>query len=272
MLLMVELQVPEMVNNYLLYCNYKNNSRQTNVLDLRWLDWLYPTTLLPLGVFTKKHSGAIEYRPPLNQNVANYMAVMTGSLKIEDFEDKSYVPFVFLPQQKEQSEKILELIYKLHRQGKEYGGENAFKYLVGELVNNIYEHSEFTTALVMAQRYKTKKFVEICFFDDGITIPGSFQKKGMGFKEDSEAIMKAINGLSTKGPERGYGLSTNFKIFTVGLAGEILLASGGGAVYAKQNFQKIYKLQEQYRLEKGTLIAVRIPFPATGVNIYEFIN
>ncbi len=166
--------------------------------------------------------------------------------------------------------KILESIFRLHGNGKEYGGETVFKYLVSELVDNIYEHSEFENALVMAQRYEKKGIVEICFFDDGVTIAGSFKKQGMIF-EDQQAIVEAVNGLSTKSKERGYGLSSNMTIFTQGMDGEILIVSGLGAIYAGKNRQKLYKLQEIHQL-MGTLISIRIPFPAPKVNIYDFLR
>ena len=134
----------------------------------------------------------------------------------------------------------------------------------------MYDHAEFNNALVMAQRYDKKKFLEITFFDDGITIPGSFSKKGLKFS-DSEALVQALNGLSAKSQERGYGLSSNLKILTRGLQGEMFIASGRGAIHITKNTPKLYKLQEEHRLE-GTLISVRIPFPTPQVNIYEFIN
>ena len=266
---MAEIQVPEIVNNYLLFCNYRERAKSTKKIDLSWCNWLFPTTLLPLGVFIKKNK-SMKYLPPHNQNVANYVDLVTGKITLEDAENKSYLPCVYLPKNRKEATDILECIFRLHNNGKEYGGETVFKYLVGELVDNIYEHSEFENALVMAQRYDQKGFVEICFFDDGITIPGSFKKQGMIF-EDQQAIMEAVNGLSTKSKERGFGLSSNMTIFTKGMDGKVFIVSGRGAVYVGKSRQKVYKLQDQHRLE-GTLISIRIPVPAPKVNIYDYLN
>lgn len=263
---MVELQVPDLVNSYLLFCNYRKNCLKTKILDLSWCKWIYPTTLLPLGIFIKENKKKFEYKAPFDHNVSNYIALATGELKIEHSEDKSYLPVVALPKDQKQSIKILECIFKLHHNGKEYGGENAFKYLISELVDNIYQHSNFTNALIMAQKYEKKNFVEISFFDDGISIPGSFEKQGMKF-EDQEAIAEAVNGLSTKSQERGHGLNSNVKIFTQGLNGEILIVSRNGALYVSKKLQKLYKLQEVNKL-KGTLISIRIPSPAPKLEIF----
>ena len=122
----------------------------------------------------------------------------------------------------------------------------------------------------MAQRYEKKRFVEICFFDDGMTINGSFLRKGMKFS-DSDAIIKALNGLSSKSKERGYGLSSSLNLFVNGLKGELFIVSGNGAIYYTKKTQKIYRFPDKYRLN-GTLISVRIPYPAKDVNFYDYIH
>ncbi|MBS3058098.1 MAG: ATP-binding protein [Candidatus Diapherotrites archaeon] len=268
---MPELEFPNQLNNFLTFCNLRNSAIESKSLDLQLSSWFYPTTLLPLGAFIKEKREQIKYIPPANQNVANYLSLVTGDLKAEN-EGKTYIPIINLPPKSLESEsgKLLGQIFKFYNNGKEYGGENAFKYLISELVDNIYQHSEFKNAFLMAQRYEKKGFMEICFFDDGITISGSFSKHGMVF-EDSDAILEAINGLSTKGKERGFGLGSNLKVFTQGLPGEMLIVSGKGAAFFKANEPtKLYILQDKYKLE-GTLISVRIPYPVKEVDIYEFI-
>lgn len=162
-------------------------------------------------------------------------------------------------------------MYKLHNNGVEYGGELAFKYLLSELTDNIYQHAEFENAFVIAQRYPKYGFSEICIIDNGITIFGSFKRKGYLFGEDYDAVAYAINGLSAKGRERGYGLGSNTRIFTAGLKGEILVVSGNGAVYASPNTQKIYKFRNIYSLG-GTMVSIKIPFPAPKADIYEYLE
>jgi len=59
-------------------------------------------------------------------------------------------------------------------------------------------------------------FIELGFLDDGITIPGSFNKHGRHYdeKDHYKAIDAAIRGKSTKaGRERGFGLSSNVEMF-----------------------------------------------------------
>ncbi len=186
----------------------------------------------------------------------------------------SSVPIVPLPRNVEQSEAVLKSIYRLYNDGKQIGGTTAFKNLINEMVNNIYEHSAFTNAYLMAQKYPTKGFVDICFCDDGIGIHGSMKKFGMIFDDDFMAIRKAISGTSSKMTEgRGYGLSTNIRMCTEGFGGQFLVVSGSGAISLSNNESQRqgYKLSEQSSYS-GTIISIRVPFPAPEVNIYEFQN
>lgn len=259
--------VPEILNDYLLFCSYRQKCSKSKVLNLRDCKWIYPTTLLPLSIFIKENKDQFEYQAPLDHNLSNYINVATGELSAEFSEIKPHIPLVVLPKDQKQSSAILEYIFQFNHNGDEYGGENAFKYLIEELVDNIYEHSQFTHALVMAQKYEKKNFVEISFFDDGISIPGSFENQGMKF-EDQQAIVKAVNGLSTKSEERGYGLNSNLKIFTQGLGGEILIVSRSGALHVSKKLQRLYNLRDINKLN-GTLISIRIPYPTTKFDIFQ---
>jgi len=166
----------------------------------------------------------------------------------------------------------MQHLYKLGDNGAKFGGEAAFKYILNELVDNIYEHSKFTEAFVMAQTYPKIKFIEICFFDNGITIPGSFNKTGKRV-DDTTAIAEAINGESTKpGTERGYGLGSSIQLATKGLNGQVLIVSAGAAIQFNEcQTPTVFDLTEQKRLN-GTLVSVKIPFTDEQVDIYPYVE
>jgi len=210
--------------------------------------------------------------PPSDSKVARYIKTVTNGsrFRLAKLFRKSYLPMVPLPHDSNEAMRILERIYELHNHGRYCGGENAFKYLMGEIVDNVYEHSEFTDSFVIAQKYINRGFMDVCFFDNGITINGSFRKHGEPFESDSLAIGEALNGASTKGDERGYGLNTTARIYTEGIAGKILIVSGNGAVECYNQQQQSYQFGKAYQLE-GTLVSVRMPYPAKEVNIYDFI-
>ena len=193
--------------NYLNYCNYKKSSLASGFLDLTKEKFIQPTTLLPLIMFVKKQKSRIELKLPSDGVVSTYIKIVTDSSSYFYPDGRSYLPIISLPKEKEKSLDILDRLYEFNGEGKNYGGENTFKYLVGEMVDNIYQHSEFNNAMVMAQKYPRKKYADICFIDDGISINGSFKKKGILLEEDYIAIEEAINGLSTKDKDRGTGLN-----------------------------------------------------------------
>lgn len=86
----------------------------------------------------------------------------------------------------------------------------------------------------MAQRYDKLKFIELCFFDDGITISGSYKKHLKLVFDGLQAIEKAINGLSTKEPvaERGWGVGESVKLVSESMKGEIMIVSSNGISWA----------------------------------------
>jgi len=267
---MVYTSRPDLIMDYRKFCEYRAKCKKSGRLDLSGETFFFPTTLLPLMTFIIDEKVPVIL--PEDPNVTSYIVTVTNGSRFglaQRFK-KSYIPLVSLPRDREEANKILQRIYEMHNNGRDCGGENAFKYLIGEIVDNIYEHSEFDTSWVMAQAYGSMRFMDICFFDDGITINGCFKKHGMGFESDCQAIVEAINGASTKGDQRGFGLNTTMRIFTHGIKGQMLIVSGKGCVMFSKTKKRLYSLSKTYELG-GTLVSVRIPYPSPEVNIYEYL-
>lgn len=265
----MDVVLPEQIKEYLQFCEFKNKAKN-NELDLSCCGWFFPTQLLPLGVFIKENKN-IKIIPPKSKSVSVYLSTIREN-KIS--EGKSYLPIMQLPSSESFVNESLKEFYKSNNLSKEYGGESAFKYTVGELVDNVYQHSGFKNAFVMAQSYQKKGFIEICFCDDGITIPGSLKKAGLVFGKDEhdKAIAEAINGLSAKkDKERGFGLWSNLNLVSKGLNGEFLVISGGGAVFVNKLGQKLFKLQTPNYFN-GTLVSIRVRNQSKEVNLYDFVE
>lgn len=260
----------DLLNDYAKFCKHRKICDKIGLLNLSDVTFFTPTTLLPLVAYIRNKKPS--WIPPSDSSVARYIRTVTNGsrFRLAKLFRKSYLPMVPLPQNSNEANKILERIYEMHNHGQYCGGENAFKYLIGEIVDNVYEHSEFTDSFVIAQKYVQLGFMDVCFFDDGITINGSFRKHGIPFQSDCQAISKALNGASTKGEERGYGLCTTAEIYTKGVDGEMLIVSGKGAVECNNQQHQLYKLGKSYELE-GTLVSVRMPYPAQEVDIYEYM-
>ena len=222
---------PELLNKYLDFCQYRERFINSNVINLEDLTELYPTTLLPL-IYLILEKPTTHYVLPNAQNITNYFRVIIND-QLEIASITPPVPIIRLPDDQKQSDDAFQRIYQLQQNdAKVCGGVQTFKYIIEELVDNIYQHSSFTHALVMMQKYFIEGFFDLCIFDNGITIPKSFAKSGMIFHQHSEAIVDAINGLSSKaGTERGHGLKSTVKILSKGLWSQIFIVSGLGALF-----------------------------------------
>ncbi len=258
----------ELIGSYQKFCELRKEASINGILDLSGVCWMYPTTLLPLGEFIQANKGKVKITMPTDPSVRSYISTMTAGpsqLPVT----KSYIPIVKLPHVQDDVEKSLQNMYEKFKQGDTIGGRSAFKLVIHELVGNIYEHSRSTTSFVAAQAYPAKKYVELCLFDNGITIPGNFRQYGVPVENDTHAIMEALKGRSTKSQERGKGLGSSMKILTKGLKGEALIVSAAGMVSIEEAGLRGFILSNLYKLQ-GTLISARIPFPAKQkVNIYE---
>lgn len=237
------------------------------------VSFLYPGTLLPIFNLYKTHPG-VGYIPPKNSQVANYVALM-GISNTPGPAGITHCPAVSIGNDSSKTNTALKNIYRILENGRKCGGENAFKYLMGESADNILEHSQSTSAYMMGQSYARMGFTEICIFDDGISIPGIFEKTGFDFKYDCSAIKSAIMGKSTKedvSGARGFGLGSSLKILVDGLNGEGIIISRNGAVYVNSKLREYYNLSDPRLCHKGTLISLRIPFSDAQLDITEYVT
>ncbi|MFH1722497.1 MAG: hypothetical protein ABH950_07845 [Candidatus Altiarchaeota archaeon] len=237
------------------------------------MDWVYPSTLLPLGDFILATRARMEYCAPLDAGVENYLSVMLDA-QIIPRSSKSYVPFARLPRDDvRRGETVLHGLYPPDGDWVCYGGRSTYMLLIDELTANIYDHSEFDNAMVMAQRYDKKEFVELCIFDNGITIKGSFEKHLNAKWTGLQSIEEAISGTSTKSnKERGTGLQNTIRLVTEGMQGQIMIVSGDGLVYHNFSDTLGYNLITEANKLNGTLISVRFPIQLKEVPWHEIIK
>jgi hypothetical protein len=246
------------------FANIRDQAVRTGVVDLKKVKFLTPTTILPLSIMlrTERHLTLV---PPPNPDVENYLWCMMKDHGYDTLNKSTYLPVVGLPHNEELSQPILKKVYGL---AGDPGGKNAFRYLVGELVDNIYQHSRFANALIMAQQYKRNGDMHLCIIDDGITIAGSLRESGMSL-DDDQAIVDAIEGASSKmEKERGRGLGTTMNLTLKGYGGSMLVVSGQGAIYCDGDNQSRYRLSDTNKY-KGTLISMKIPLTLEEVDLYE---
>ncbi len=224
------------------------NNHKSDKLNLSNISFFTPTMLLPLLNYSRENSLAIL----VQSNTLDYVKRVLGLLPCTD----TTLPFKELPKERDtvngDARNIIDLL------DNKFGGKQTLYHLLDEMISNIYEHSEFTNAFTLSQLYPNIGITEISFMDNGISIPGSFEKAGFDFIDDRDALKQCINGQSTvtDQEDRGYGINSSIRLVTEGTGGEVLIVSGRGLYYSGSR-KKYYLLDINNKID-GTLVGIRV--------------
>jgi hypothetical protein len=250
----------------------KINKPEILELDFSDLIWIMPCSALLLSnsIYSLSKRIDIKIIPPKNEKTQEYLSKAgfpLGGVK----ESETCLPIIHFTNKDKINTEVSKTIDYLQRNISPKFGQSIL-YLLAELSDNIDQHSQFTSASIMAQYYPKKGYMDIGLFDNGITIPGLFEEKNKPFKDDFEAIQCAFEGVSTKDETtRGFGLRTTKKLVLEGLDGEIHVFSRKGALVSKAgNKEKCLDLDGNPL--SGTLIYIRANRPEKTLNIYEYIE
>ncbi|MEE0935673.1 MAG: hypothetical protein U0L42_08370 [Methanobrevibacter sp.] len=150
------------------------------------------------------------------------------------------------------------------------GNQNTLKFIFYELIGNIYDHSKFSDAYISGK--SDNHYFDFIFADNGISIIDSFRNAKYSIDNDCDALIKAVNGLSTKNDfgyiERGTGLNNTTNIVVNGFDGEILIVSGRAALYMNSKTIIAKKIP---KFCNGTKIHLRIDLNSK-IDMYNYLN
>lgn len=259
-----------MLESYLEFCEIRERSKSTGRIELE-MDFVFPTTLLPLGVLIARTGQVLHASKPAVQGYVDFITAADSPVL-----GSTYLPLVRLPRDPRAYTSVIRRLEDLSRRTRLFSGNpNAYPYLLSELTDNIYEHASASRAYVMAQYYPKKGLIEASFMDDGVSIPKSLERgTGVRYPVDnqSEAILDALEGRSAKpGGQRGFGLRSSVRIVNA-LGGEALIVSGRGAVVsANAREVQSYNLAPQRELG-GTLVSLRLPDTDRRVDFYSLVE
>ena len=149
--------------------------------------------------------------------------------------------------------------------------QNTMKFIFYELTGNIYDHSKFSEGCISGRLMNAQYDFRVA--DNGISIKNSFKNAGYEIENDSDALIKAVNGLSTKNDlgyiERGTGLNNTVNIVVNGFDGEFLLISGDVILYI--NSEKVISQKNPKKLSTGTIVNLRLDL-TTKIDMYNYLN
>lgn len=187
------------------------------------------------------------------------------------YRDKSYIPIMRFPLLGERSRANVTSVgsavanllrSRLDLNGRIFTGVN---YLISEILDNVIEHSFSHGGGIVCQDYARKGYMDICVFDNGVTIPGSYRRAKLldDRSTDAQALQTTINRrLSTKNTagsvNRGFGISSSRQMLVHGLQGEFLIFSGSALYVSTPREEKVFPLPNHLGLH-GTIVGLRIP-------------
>lgn len=250
-----------------LFDNYKEfeeimQGKKDDVIDLENLK-CNPTTVLPLLCECKNKNLKLE----TGDSAFDYLVSLLQKNKL----------FSILPKSRMENDEIDFITNYMDNLNSEYCGYYALRNIIAEIVNNVYDHSrsdsEDIQSYILSNRENIHKKLDIAVVDDGISIPGLFEKLAVDFDNDCHAIEKAIGVFSTISDsefERGNGLWTIIRLVAEGNGGEILLISRAGCLHICGEDYKYYLFKDKH-IFKGTLVCVRLNKYEIQ-NIYELID
>ncbi|MGC8657115.1 MAG: hypothetical protein ACP5UL_05165 [Thermoplasmata archaeon] len=175
--------------DYQEFLNIYTTYKKTGKVDLSKITFFKPSSLLPLHIFISKEN----INPdliilPEDNNARTYYQYMSGDHEKYMYDGATYIPIIKIPTKKANndlepqkliSQNMSHLLDKINEDGNviPIGVTQAIRYLSGELIDNVYQHSEFVNSWIMAQCYSKKKYLDLSIIDDGITIPGSLENE-----------------------------------------------------------------------------------------------
>ena len=173
---------------------------------------------------------------------------------------------------------LQEIIYKQSKA--DYRIVTPLSYFLGELIDNMNEHSKGEFGYIFAQYLKKEGCIDLVLSDDGITIFGSYIKSGKYLDEinddEAKSLIMATEGKSTKNlpdiENRGYGISSSKDMLVNGLHGSFFMLSGGAFYRHDLKGSTAVKLPEAINWN-GTIILIRMPIQVPeGFSYYDYVK
>lgn len=250
------------------------------VWDFSEVTYSHPFFLAPLAIY--------KYNCPKNIKCINIPLNISSYFKLVHFEsplhlsdcdkvkdtlaeyrEKSYIPICRIELSRSNVDSLQTELQRIIKYQSKADSRitTPLSYLLGELIDNMNEHSCSKYGYIYAQYLKFENCINLVIADNGITIYGSYVRSGK-YQEyikdgEAEALRLAANeGLSTKNlpnaENRGYGLSSSKKMLVDGLNGAFFMLSGGAFHRHDNKGSEFVKLPKVINWD-GTVVLLKIP-------------
>lgn len=276
-------RIYEVIDNLKELEDAKNDGMST--ADICRADFIKPFSVLPIAVYANNNDINITYSEGKQdiQSILNTIRFQKGVTGLPDGIDRTYLPIMTLPVNKENDVLYYYeecIISRANASQRLSGFNDVLRYLTGELESNIIQHSKIDHYWLLAQYYDApNKTCELVMADTGIGYRESYRSTPYEVETDREAIINALEGKSSKyskerfkgmgvETQRGTGLRSIVNLCMNGLGGKLVIMSGDSIVYYKSNQErKIIPLKSNW---KGSLVALN--FNVKSVNHSTYTN
>lgn len=249
------------------------------IWDLEQASFFHPFFLAPLVIYkqTCRKNITCVNRPSHISNYLNLICfdepLLIGEdidigTKLKPYVTKSYLPVCRFNLQQGNLDGLQSILQKIMEKQSNANSRIVLplSYMLGELVDNMKEHSCGHYGYIFSQYLKKERCIDLVLADDGITIFGSYAKFGLYQDEidgdESIALRLANEGKSTKNlpnaENRGYGISSSKQMLVDGLKGSFFMLSGSAFHRHDANGSEFIRLPDKINWA-GTIILMRIP-------------
>lgn len=267
--------------NHLFQVIQRTDDSCTNALiwDLSNAIFFHPFFLAPLVIYKQMCKKEISCINKPNRILAyldtihfNEPLTITGNDRLEEilrpYLRKTYLPICKFNLRQENLDGLQTILQGVitTQSGTDYRITTPLSYLLGELIDNMSQHSRGEYGYIFSQYLKRERCIDLVLADDGITIFGSYIKAKKYLEEingnEAVALTLANEGRSTKNlpnaENRGYGISSSKNMLVDGLHGSFFMLSGGAFHRHDANGSDYIKLPPSINWD-GTIILMRIP-------------
>jgi hypothetical protein len=154
---------------------------------------------------------------------------------------------------------------------------NTFGFVLGEMIDNIEEHSNAKNMYLFAQYWVKNNSCEVCLLDDGDGLLGSLKNVGRDVNNSYEALRKILEtGLSAKTEygdiKQGTGIKyTRLALTNREINGEFFIMSGNAAfLHSAKNGETFINFKNYFW--QGAIVMMKLNKPISTFNLYNYVR
>ncbi|MCF0183713.1 MAG: sensor histidine kinase [Bacteroidaceae bacterium] len=259
-------------------------------VDLSGVTYAPPSFVMPLLFMAQSCEHEVEWRcSDYLKNIEFPHGLDTQNIRrmqlkatLNDYADKDYIAIIKFPaatNSEDYTSTIISCVEAtLYEQLRAYPTSiiNGLRYIIGEIVDNVTQHSQAPYGYLYSLINRSNEYVEIAIADQGIGLLGSYHANDdKDICSDLEAIQAANRGISTKNrPEaenRGFGIITSKRMIIDGLKGTYAMISGNALSIKSPSATQYIQLAPNIKFD-GTIVLFRIPLTTTTFNYINYIE